>query len=116
MRAILVGKPLPGMQTFDVLNAFTYLASRPDVDGRHVSLHTKGTAAALGIYAAVLEPRIENVVSDQSPESFLDLSRMKIHDDIAGLIVPGILRDLDVPDLIRVLGPRFRVATAAMKQ
>jgi cephalosporin-C deacetylase-like acetyl esterase len=109
MRGILVGKPLPGMQTFDVLNSFAYLASRPDVDGHRVSVYTKGNAAALGIYAGVLEPRIQSIVSDQAPQSFLDLSQMKMHGDIAGMIVPGILRDLDLPDLVHLLGPRFHI-------
>ncbi len=116
MRAILVGKPLPGMQTFDILNCYKYLAARADVDGRRISVHTKGTATALGIYAATLEPRIESVVSDESPESFLDFTDMKMHGDIAGLIVPGILRDLDLSDLIRALGPRFRIAKATLTQ
>ena len=115
MRAILVGKPLPGMQTFDVLNAFSYLAGRPDVDKEHISLYTKGAGSILGIYAAVLEPRIETVVSDQAPQSFLALTREKMHGDITGILVPGILRDFDVPDLTRILGSRFRVANAAAK-
>lgn len=116
MRAILVGKPLPGMQTLDVLNAFAYLAARPDVDGQHISLYTKGAASILGIYAAVLEPRIESVVSDQAPESYLALTQMKIHGDITGIVVPGVLHDFDLPDLIRILGSRFRVPNAALNQ
>ncbi|HVT91725.1 MAG TPA: acetylxylan esterase [Bryobacteraceae bacterium] len=109
MRGILTGKPLPGMQTYDVLNALSYLASRPDVDRRRISIQTKGTAAAiLGIYAGVLEPRVARVVSDTTPDSFLAICRMKTHGDIAGMIVPGILRDLDLPDLIHLLGTRFR--------
>jgi hypothetical protein len=34
---------------------------------------------------------------------------MKMHGDIAGMIVPGILRDLDLPDLVHLLGPRFHI-------
>ncbi|HEY3458346.1 MAG TPA: acetylxylan esterase [Bryobacteraceae bacterium] len=113
MRGILVGKPLPGMQTFDVLNSFAYLVSRPDVDGHHVSVYTKGNAAALGIYAGVLEPRIQRIVTDRAPQSFADLTQMKMHGDIAGMIVPGILRDLDLPDLIHLLGPRFHIEQTA---
>lgn len=110
MRGILVGKPLPGMQTFDVLNAVAYLGSRPDVDGKHISLHTKGTGTTLGIYAALLNKGIESVVSDDAPQSYLALTREKMHGDIAETIVPGVLRDFDLPDLIKVLGPRFKMA------
>jgi hypothetical protein len=110
MRGILVGKPLPGMQTFDVLNAVAYLGSRPDVDGKHVSLYTKGAGTALGIYAAILNKGIERVVSDDAPQSYLAVTREKMHGDIAGMIVPGVLRDFDLPDLVKVLGPRFKMA------
>jgi len=109
MRGILVGKPLPGMRTFDVLGAVAYLASRPDVNPRHISVYAKGTAAALGIYAAVLDSRIERVESDEAPQSYLALADEKMHDDISGIVLPGVLRDFDLPGLIRMLGPRFRV-------
>lgn len=113
MRGILVGKPLPGMQTFDALSAIAYLASRPDADPRHISVYTRGSAAALGIYAALLDARIDAVVSDRSPESYLALTQEKIHSDISGLVVPGVLRDFDLPELIRMLGPRFRISPLA---
>jgi hypothetical protein len=102
------------MQTFDVLNAFDYLASRSDVDRQHISVYTKGDASTLGIYAAVLDSRIERVVSEQTPESYLDVTRKKIHGDIASLVVPGVLRDFDLPDLVQSLGSRFQISTAQM--
>ena len=112
MKSILTGRPLPGMQTFDVLSAFVYLASRPDVDRRNITIHSKGASAiAVGIYAGVLEPRIAGVVSDEMPASFLTICRMKMHGDITGLIVPGILRDLDLPELTHYLGSRFRTVS-----
>jgi cephalosporin-C deacetylase-like acetyl esterase len=113
MRGILIGKPLPGMQTFDVLSALAYLASRPDVDPRHISVYTKGAAATLGVYAATSDRQVERVVSDQSPKSYLSLTEEKIHDDISGIVIPGVLRDFDLPDLIRMLGPRFQVSPSA---
>ena len=112
MRGILVGKPLPGMQTFDVLGAVAYLAARPDVDVRHISVYAKGTAAALGIYATVLDSRIERVESDEAPQSYLALAGEKMHGDIFGIVVLGVLRDFDLPGLVRMLGPRFRVSPA----
>ncbi|HKU26190.1 MAG TPA: hypothetical protein VJQ54_12025, partial [Candidatus Sulfotelmatobacter sp.] len=72
----------------------------------------KGAASALGIYAAILETGIETVVSDQAPESYLHLTREKMHREIADIVVPGVLRDFDLPDLAQMLGSRFRIATA----
>jgi len=109
MRAILVGRSMPGMQTLDILNAFHYLASRPDIDAAQISLRTRGIAANLGIFAAALEPRIHTVVCDEQPMSFLQMTEMKLYNLPPGVIVPGILRDLDLPDLEHALGTRFRI-------
>lgn len=76
----------------------------------------KGAASAPGIYAALLDPRIETVVSDESPKSYLSLTEEKIHDDISGIVIPGVLRDFDLPGLVQILGPRFQVSPTAMTE
>ena len=110
MHAMLVGKSMPGMQTYDVLSAFRYLVARPDVDPQQISLHTQGVASNLGLFAAVLEPRIQTVVSDKTPVSFLAITQLKLNKVSPEVIIPGILHDFDLPDLERALGTRFRVA------
>ncbi|HZY63424.1 MAG TPA: acetylxylan esterase [Edaphobacter sp.] len=110
MHALLVGKTIPGMQTFDVLNAFHYLEKRPDVDANQIALHTQGIATNLGIYAAVLDPHINGVVADKAPLTFLQITELKLNNVSPEVIVPGVLQDFDLPDLIRALGPRFRVS------
>lgn len=109
MHAMLVGKSMPGMQTYDVLSAFQYLAKRPDVNSKQISLHTQGIATNLGLFAAVLEPRIKTVVCDKAPMSFLAITQLKLNNTSPEVIVPGVLRDFDLPDLTRALGPRFRI-------
>jgi cephalosporin-C deacetylase-like acetyl esterase len=109
MRAILVGKSMSGMQTFDVLNAFHYLASRPDIDPEQISVRAQGIASNIGIFAAALEPGIHTVLCEAEPMSFLQMTEMKLYNLPPGVIVPGILRDLDLPDLEHALGARFRI-------
>lgn len=109
MHAILVGKSIPGMQTYDVLSAFQYLAKRPDVDAKQISLHTQGIASNLGIFAAVLEPRIKTVICDKAPMSFLAITQLKLNKTSPEAIIPGVLHDFDLPDLTRALGSRFRI-------
>jgi len=109
MRALLVGKNMPGMQTMDVLRSFDYLRSRPDVNAAGISVMGKGKGGILALYAAVLEPRIAKAESIGAPESYMAMVRMKIHDDITDLVIPGVLRDFDVPDLVKALGPRCAV-------
>ena len=60
-RALLVGKTLAGMQVEDLLAAFDYLASREDVDPERVAVLGKGNGGVLGLFVAVLEPRVEKL-------------------------------------------------------
>jgi hypothetical protein len=109
MRALLVGKNMPGMQTGDVLRSFDYLRSRRDVNAARISIKGKGKGGILALYAAVLEPRIANVTSTGAPESFIGIARMKTHQEPTDIVVPGVLRDFDLPDLVKALGLRCTI-------
>jgi cephalosporin-C deacetylase-like acetyl esterase len=106
MRAILVGKTMVGMQTGDVLRAFDYLNARPDVDGRQISIIGKGNGGVVALFAAALEPRIARAACEKSPVSYRDIVRAGIHRNISDIIVPGVLRDFDLPDVAASLKPR----------
>ena len=103
---MLVGKTLPGMQTGDVLRAFDYLAARHDVESRRIAIVGKGNAGVLALYAAALEPRIAQVVTIGSPASYMEIVRAKIRENFSEIIVPGVLRDFDLPDVAASLTPR----------
>jgi cephalosporin-C deacetylase-like acetyl esterase len=106
MRAILVGKSMAGMQTSDVLRAFDWLAARPDVNVKRIAIIGKGNGGVLALYAAALEPRIAKVASEKAPASYMDIVRAKMHAGIIGIVVPGVLRDFDLPDVAASLKPR----------
>jgi len=106
MRAILIGKTLAGMQISDVLRGFDYLASRPDVDAAQIGIHGKSNGGVVALYAAALEPRIRQAVVENAPLSYMDLVRATIHENTVDLIVPGVLRQFDLPDVCRAIVPR----------
>jgi fermentation-respiration switch protein FrsA (DUF1100 family) len=106
MRGILVGKPLAGMQTGDVLRAFDWLAARADVDAKRIAIIGKGNGGVLALYAAALEPRIAKVASEKAPASYMEIVRAKMHEGITEIVVPGVLRDFDLPDIVASLKPR----------
>jgi hypothetical protein len=106
MRALLVGKTMPGMQTTDVLRAFAYLAGRSDIDGTRIRLMGKGSAAVLALFAALLERRIAGVTCEDLPPSYLELARLKMHEGVMDLVAPGVLSDFDIPDVVAALGNR----------
>lgn len=112
MRAMLVGTSMPAMQTYDVLSAFRYLATRTEVQANSISLRTSGKATNIGLLAAVVQPRIQAVVADRPPASYLSLTQIKVFKENPDIIIPGVLRDFDLPDLEHALGSRFRIENA----
>lgn len=114
MRAILTGSPMPAMQTYDVLSAFHYLENRPDVQSDSISLHTTGKATNLGLFAAIVQPRIKAVICDRAPVSYLAMTQLKLNNVAPDVILPGVLRDFDLPDLEHALGQRFRIENVAL--
>ena len=58
----LLGQSLPERQTFDLLQAISLLRRQPNV-GR-VAVYGKGRDAATAIYAAILDPHIEEIILD----------------------------------------------------
>lgn len=106
MRAVLLGKTLPGMQVADVLRCIDYLAARPEVDAARIAVFGKGHGGVLAQFAAALDPRIRKVAAERAVLSYMSVVRATLHEDLADLIVPGILRDFDLPDLAQAIRPR----------
>ena len=105
-RALLVGKTLAGMQVEDLLAAFDYLASREDVDPERVAVLGKGNGWVLGLFVAVLEPRVEKLAIEGTVLSYREIVSAKLHENLTGIIVPGVLEDFDLPDLAASLASR----------
>jgi cephalosporin-C deacetylase-like acetyl esterase len=105
-RAMLIGQPLVGMQTFDVLRAFDYLARLPEVDASAISIHGAGNGGVVALYSAALEPRIASVTVEDSLLSYMNGVRADTHTDLISLVVPGVLHHFDLPDIGAAIAPR----------
>jgi cephalosporin-C deacetylase-like acetyl esterase len=105
-RAMLIGKPLVGMQTFDVLRTFDYVATLPDVDASRISVSGVGDGAAVALYAGALEPRIASVTAINGLASYMTAVRADTHKGLIGVVVPGVLREFDLPDVAAGIAPR----------
>jgi hypothetical protein len=105
-RAFLTGKTLVGMQTFDALRAFDYLNSRHDVDSGKIAAIGRGSGGVVALYAAALEPRITRVGRQGGPASYMEIVRLKRHEGILDIVVPGVLHDFDLPDVAASIQPR----------
>jgi hypothetical protein len=106
LRAELVGKTILGMRVDDVIHAVDYLASRPDVDPNNITAVASGHMGLVLLHAAVLDPRLKHITIDHTLESYASLLKAPMPLDAPQDILPGVLLKYDIPDLVRVLGPR----------
>jgi cephalosporin-C deacetylase-like acetyl esterase len=105
-RAMLIGRPLIGMQVYDVLRSFDYLASRQDVDRSRVRLKGIGNGGTVALYAGALEPAIAAVDSEGAIPSYMAIAHAKTHSGVIDIVVPGVLNDFDLPDIAALMAPR----------
>ncbi len=105
-RAMLVGKTIVGIQVSDVLAAFRHLLTRNEVAADKIAIHGRGNAGVVALYAAVLEPRFAAVTVENSLLSYMTAVRARTHKDLIDVVVPGVLRDFDLPDLAAAIAPR----------
>ncbi|MBN9658561.1 MAG: acetylxylan esterase [Acidobacteria bacterium] len=105
-RAMLIGRPLPGIQTFQALRAYEWLRTRPGIDAANIGVMGVRDGGMIAIYAAALEPRIASVTVKEMMASFMTLARAKIHKDRIMSVVPGVLSEFDLPDLALAIAPR----------
>ncbi len=111
-RAMLIGRPLTGMQVYDVLRAFDYLRTRPEVDAQRITVRGDGNGGILALYAGAMEPAIASVESNGSLASYMTLARAVKHADAIDVVVPGVLHDFDLPDVAGLIAPRpLRIAS-----
>ncbi len=105
-RAMLLGRTLPGIQVYDVLRTFDYLRTRSDIDSARIGIAGLRNGGVIAMYAAALEPRIASVEVRESVASYMTVVRSKIHTDMIGIVVPGVLKEFDLPDLALAIAPR----------
>ena len=101
MRALLVGKNMPGMQTYDALRVFDFLAARKDVDPTRISIRGDGNGALIALFSASLEPRLH--LRPSPVRSYMDAVREETPSGLTGVIIDGVLTDFDVSDLTRLV-------------
>jgi cephalosporin-C deacetylase-like acetyl esterase len=110
--AICLGRPIFAQQVWDVLQAGRYLGSRDDVDGDNVTCHGVETGGVMAVYAAALD----SVFAEVHAEDFLASYRYFLEDtqpQSITLCVPGILKTIDIPQLVALAAPtRVRISSA----
>jgi len=102
---LMLGRPLLGGQIYDTLRALVYLRSHPEIGGT-VSLVGDGAHGVIALYAAALDPRVRGVALRQTVIDYRSLAVAERYTQPFGIYAYGILREFDLPDLARAVGPR----------
>lgn len=93
--AMHTGQTIDSMRLRDVLTAFKQLRQVEGVDPDRIMVLGKGVSGALGMYAAILDTRVHQVMLMEPPASHRD-----------GPIFLNIMRHTDLPEAAALLAPR----------
>lgn len=104
LRAMLVGRTLPGIRIDDTIRAIDWLASA-DPQAKPALLGT-GIMGPVALQAALLDSRISQVTVEGSPLSWEAAVELPLARDLPANAIPGVLTRYDLPDVIAALGPQ----------
>lgn len=93
--AMHIGGSVDTLRVRDVAGAIRALMARGDVDASHITVMGRGVAGVTGMYAALLEPRVEHVVLSDAPESH-----------VQGPVVLGVMRETELGEEAGMLSSR----------
>ena len=106
MTAFLIGESLVGMRAADVIRGVDLLLARSDVDAGAISGVGKRSGAVPLLYAAAVDERLGRLALEEMLVSYRSVVDQKIHRNVLENIVPGVLKQFDLPDLVTSLAPR----------
>jgi hypothetical protein len=101
----MLGRPILGGQVHDTLQALAYLRSRTEIAGV-VSLVGDGAHGVIALYAAALDAAVGGVALRHTVTDYRSLAVAERYAQPFGLYAYGILREFDLPDVARAVGPR----------
>ncbi|MFB3923953.1 MAG: acetylxylan esterase [Terriglobia bacterium] len=104
--SFFLGRPLLGMRVWDALHVAEYLGTRPDVDSKRVGIAGRGWASLVALFAAALDSRLAWAACVAPPPSYGEIARSELYAQPASLLLPSVLQDFDLPDVLASLAPR----------
>lgn len=97
---------LLGMRVQDVIRAVDYAVSRPEVDRTRLVVIGSGMGALWGLYAAVLDARIQCIIADGGLLSYKLLVQSDRYKVGADIMILDVLHHFDIPDAVAAIADR----------
>jgi cephalosporin-C deacetylase-like acetyl esterase len=104
-----MNESLLGMRVCDAIRSVDYASSRPDINLSELVVIGSGMGALWGLYAALLDPRIEFVIADSGLVSYQCLVQSDRYSHGADVMILEVLKHFDLPQVVAALAGR-RVA------
>ncbi len=102
----MVGRPLLGGRTLDVMASARYLAGRDDVAGAACAARGVGVGGLTVLLASALEKCIGEVVVEDVPVDYRSAVEADVCRFPTKFLLPGVLQRLDLPDVAALMAPR----------
>ena len=102
----MFGEPVVGGKVKDILCAIELLAA---CGAKKIHLEGNGLGAIPALFAAVLSGKVATLRLTNAPESYTAECRKPVTPLPLSCIVPGILKEMDLPDIRRWLGRTLTV-------
>jgi len=114
MKEFLYGRTLQGIMVWDAMRAVDYLIEYENVDEKRIGAIGHSMGGQWTLYLAAVDTRIAAAVSSCGFASHRSLLEHKIIHNFAAYI-PGILKYMDVPDVLCLVAPRAFMIIAGKK-
>jgi hypothetical protein len=99
---------IAAMRTYDVLRALDAVELFPGILKKDITIYAFGRQGLYGKLAAALDIRIKKIVVKDGIKSYSEWVKARYYDqyDISSIIIPGMLKYFDLPDLDRWIKER----------
>lgn len=96
-----MGDSIAALRTYDVVRALTAMREWTGINTKDISLHLHGPTGFIGEFAAALDNRIKKIEMTDAVSDFGTIVSSQYYNslDVFNLIMPGMLRYFDLPDL-----------------
>jgi cephalosporin-C deacetylase-like acetyl esterase len=104
--ALMVGRPLVGLRMADVVRGLDVLAERGQLHGGSAHGLANGKAGVVLLHSAAVDPRIGSLLLEDPLVSYRAIAETPIHRRVFSSVVPGVLGEYDLEDLVIAVAPR----------
>jgi hypothetical protein len=104
--ALMVGQPLVGIRMHDILRGIDALTELKVATPQGVLGVARGRIGTALLHAAAVDTRLARLIVEGNLASYQSVGAAPIHRNIEDTVVPGVLGQYDLPDLVAAMAPR----------